>query len=467
MARRIVEADGRAYTFSPDEEIPQGGRYWVILQLSVVDEMTGNPPVGAVQVESDLAFSKPRIASGGLVGLVGIPLQVFSGLAANNYLTRLTLRADGYIARQMDISIPHDQKTMAPPLPAANSAVLTLSNTANLRVGESLFVGPLGPSFRTVRIRALGPSPNQVTVSPELPPLYSIGDPVVPVVPADFAPTDIGVLGLHREALVLSGRIVTVSGDTTVPVTAATVSVIGTWRTPPPGNLNVPADPPNLVSLYPPLYASRSPAMGVFHPVDLMPVVGDEKFLLDNFQTGASRIQLSNRRNLISGTSVLLIDADRPDLAEYIQIQNILGASSVDEPASVTLAYPTVYSHRQNALVRRVNIQAPAIAIADKQFSLDAHAGDVCVFLSDITDLLNSATGLSNANGVQISGGSQPNEYHLMRLFSVRTDARSAGAQQHHWFRSKRLRAITIRPKHLFSPPCLWGHTSNAAKGDS
>jgi hypothetical protein len=195
-------------------------------------------------------------------------------------------------------------------------------------------------------------------------------------------------------------------------VAGATVTVTGIWRTAPPANQIVPAGPPNLMLLQPPLYSRRAALTGHLRRQKLSPVAGDDKQLLDAVSTGANPIRLSNRQNLAVG-DLLLIDADNPDLAEYLAIAAIKGASTPDQPARVTLAYPVVYPHRQNALIQKLDPQAPGVnhPLADA-----AIAGDSCVFL-------NSVSGLAGFSQVRLGGGPNPDEYHRFSLFTATSDS--------------------------------------------
>jgi hypothetical protein len=413
MPRRVVEVDGGTYVFSPDDQPPSGGRLWALVRARLIDEMTGQPPAGPITLASDMSFASPHVASDGIVGLVGIPQHVFPTLARQNYAVRLTVQAPSYLPRQAVVAIPNDQRTIVAPAPALHATVITLNNTDRLSVGETLLIRPAGPHLSAVTIRALGPGANQVTFAPALSQVYAIGDSVVPVVPDDFTPTDLGDLALHREPLVIYGRTVRANSNTTTPLTGATVRVTGIWRTPPPANMSVPPDPPHLVSLQPPLYVARAATVGGLRRRDLPPVVGDEKSLLEDVRQGANPIRLSNRQNLASG-DILLIDANNPDVAEYLAINAIVGASTASQPADIMLDYPVVYPHRRKALVQKVNPQ-PLGAVA-QQITHDALVGDTCVFLDDLV-------GLAGANEVQITGGPNPPEYHNLRRFSVTSDA--------------------------------------------
>lgn len=341
MARRIVEVNSQPYVFSPADPPPLGGRLWALVRMQVIDELTGQAPGSTITVEAEGTKLTPRVASDGLVGVTGIPRHVFPHLALQDYVVRLTIRAEGYI-------------------PCASA----------VQVAQT-------PTF-----------------------------------PADFSPPPLINIVLHREPTVITGRTVRANGNTTTPLAGATVSVTGLWRTPPPANMDVPADPPLLVSLRPPLYAGRTVVTGGLQPRDLQPITGDDKLLLADVLAGANPIRLSNRQNLAPG-DILLIDAGQLDITEFLAISMITGASTADQPASITLAYPVAWAHRRNAVVQKVNPQALG---AMQQFTVEAFACDTCVFLDDVA-------GLATAHEVQITGGgTSPDEYHNVQSFSVTSD---------------------------------------------
>ena len=412
MTRRIVVADSRTYVFSPDDPPSVGQWLWALVRARVIDELTRQPPFSTINLDSDAHPAIARVASDGLVGLVGIPRYVFPALALKNYTVRLSVQAKGYVPRQTSVVIPNDQRTIAPPAPPLNAIVITLNDASRLSAGEALLIGPTGPTLATVTIRTLGPGPNQVTVAPGLTHLYAVGDPIVPMVPNNFAPVSVGNLAIHREPTVITGRVVRSVSSATKPLAGAIIRVTGIWRTPPPANMTVAPDPPNLVSLRPPLYSDRDVATGCLSPRNLPAILGDDKFLLDDVLIGTNPIRLSNRQNLAPG-NILLIDANKPDIAEYIAISTIVGASTATQPATITLDHPLAYPHRRNTLVQKVNPQPLG---AQKQVAREALNGDTCVFLNDITSLVTGSQ-------VRINGGSNLDEYHHLSLFSVTSDA--------------------------------------------
>ena len=412
MSRRLVQIDSRTYSISPDDQPPLGLRRWALVQGRVVDELTGRPPVTPITLDSDAHSTTAHLSSAGLVGLVGVPRDVWPALALKNFAIRLSIRAERYVPRQVTVAIADDQRTIAPPAPPLNATVVTLDTTSRLSAGETLLLGHAGPQMAMVRILALGPGPNQVTVAPGLTSLYAVGDPVVPIVQDDFSPTAAGDLALHRQPTVITGRVVQVTGSARTPVSGATIQVTGIWPTPPPADMVVAPDPPNIVSLQPPLYFDREAATGDLNLSNLQPLPGEDKSLLDDVLEGTDLIRLSNSQNLAAG-DIILIDAGSRDLAEYIAISAMVSGSSTTQPATVTLSCPLACRHRSKALVQKVSPQPSGAQIP---VARDALAGDAGVFLDTVA-------GLTAGSQVRVAGGPNPDEYHELRLFSAASDA--------------------------------------------
>jgi hypothetical protein len=134
-----------------------------------------------------------------------------------------------------------------------------------------------------------------------------------------------------------------------------------------------------------------------------------DKFLLADALQGATEIRLSDQLSLAVGT-ILLIDAGEPDLTEFIAISSITGAGTADQPCTVSLVQPLAYGHRRDAVVQRT---IPSALTNIKKISVEALAGDTCVFVS--------STGGLTAE-VEVSDASTK-EYHRVSTFSVVSDA--------------------------------------------
>jgi hypothetical protein len=342
MSRRTVQVNAVAYLIADDDPPPLADRLWALAGVRLTDELNGRPPAGAVTLTSDIAGGGPRVAEGGLAGVVGTPRSAFPALTTQGYTVHLRVAVEGYVPRTVPIAIPQD---------------LTF--------------------------------------------------------PATFSPQPLVDLALRRQPTVVRGRVVQMAGGKPVPVAGATVTVTGVWwPTPPPANLIVPPSAPDLVSLASPLYFDRTPAAGQCSAVVLSPVLGDDKFTTDDVPAGANPVRLSNQQNVTAG-DVLLLDPDDPELAEYLPVQSIAGATTADQPAAFTLAYPPARPHRKGAIARKVNSGA---AGPPKALVRDGWAGDTCVFLANVT-------GLSASQQVRISGGPGPDEYHTASTFSAVSDA--------------------------------------------
>lgn len=197
MARRVVQAQGREYLFSPDDPAPLSSRIWAIVQARLINDVTNEPVTSSVQLKSDIKECIPRISRDGLVGFVGIPSRVFSALAGRNFLMTVDINADGYLPRTLTASIPNDQRITTAPFPLQGDRVFTLNDTSRLLTGEALMVGGIGTNFEEVRIGLVGPAPNQVTTTAPFVEDHNLGsEPVVPVVPDNFTPVNLGDIRL-------------------------------------------------------------------------------------------------------------------------------------------------------------------------------------------------------------------------------------------------------------------------------
>jgi hypothetical protein len=339
MVRRIEQANSLKFLFSPDDLPLRGGRTQALVKLRLVDELNGEPPDGIITIQALENGFIPRVASDGIVGLLGNPRNVFPGLKTANYTIPVTVSADGYLSRDLQILVPLD------------------------------------PTF-----------------------------------PTTFTPPPLVNLALHRRPVTIAGRTVRANGIATIPMTGATVTVTGIWRTPPPANVVVPSVAPNVVALQPPLYSDRPALTQFILRSDLTPIVGTEKTLVDDLEAGANPILLQDRQGLSVG-DVLLIDGTDPDHTEFISIKAVPLTSPANQPTLITLEYPVIAPHRRNAVVQRVTPQPTG---PPQQVTVDAIVGDTCVFL-------NGLAGLAGAHEVLVNG--LPDERHKLMTFSVMSDA--------------------------------------------
>ena len=97
MALETFNANDLVYTVSPEPELPDGMKRWAVLEALLEDEITGQAPLGAVNVQTSFAGLSPRVAPGGKIGFAAIPVLVFPLLRLKNYPVSFTIQAEGYI----------------------------------------------------------------------------------------------------------------------------------------------------------------------------------------------------------------------------------------------------------------------------------------------------------------------------------------------------------------------------------
>jgi hypothetical protein len=250
-----------------------------------------------------------------------------------------------------------------------------------------------------------------VSVDGFIPRAATIPIPQDPTFPITFTPPAPVDLALHRLPTAIRGRVVQKTPSNSVPLVGAPVTVSGIWRTPPPANLAVPPDPPNLVALKPTLSFDRAAGVGQLRSIVLTPVAGQDKVTVDAVPSGTNPFRLSDGINLNVG-DVVIIDPSDPDLAEYLPVALIAKGSTPAELALVTFTYAPVLPHQKGTVVRKV---LPGATGPAKAFTQDGWVGDICVFLSDVTDL-------AQAQAVEISGGTAPAEYRTGLTFLAQTD---------------------------------------------
>lgn len=218
-------------------------------------------------------------------------------------------------------------------------------------------------------------------------------------------------LGLHREPVTISGRTVRSAGNATAPLPGSEVTVSGIWRVAPP-DVSVPPESPDVIHLHPPLYVDRPAMTQTVRPRDLSVVAGSEKALLNEVSAGVDSVRLSDRQGLAAGR-VLHIDADQPDLSEFVEIASVPTTSAPDQPTRVVLNQALGRSHRRQAVVTVAVAQSPAPA---RPLTVDAVQGDSCIFLDNLT-------GIGNGQMIQIIGLADKDEFHHVRTYSVLSDA--------------------------------------------
>lgn len=236
--------------------------------------------------------------------------------------------------------------------------------------------------------------------------------PKTPGFPGVFTPAALGAVSLHRQPVIVYGRAVVNSSGGVAPAAGASVTMTGLWRTLPPANAIVAPDPPNVVSLNPPLYFDRGAAATQVAGLDFLGAPGPDKRLLADATAGQSQLRSSDCL-AVSVADILAIDVADPALTEFIAIQSIAKSGADALPATITLSYPLRYTHRRNAVVHKVAFQPPGPPTALAQ---DAITGDCCTFLTAPGNLGASPL-------VEVQGGGSPTEYHSVSRFAVTCDS--------------------------------------------
>lgn len=106
MTTRLIDLDGTTVPFAADDAPPPGARISALVAARVVDEITGRPPLASIAVRTDVAGTT-RVA-GGVVGVAGIPREVFPALATQSYEVTLTVEAEGFLGRTVPLDVAMD-----------------------------------------------------------------------------------------------------------------------------------------------------------------------------------------------------------------------------------------------------------------------------------------------------------------------------------------------------------------------
>jgi hypothetical protein len=253
--------------------------------------------------------------------------------------------------------------------------------------------------------------PFTVTATGYLPVALSAAVPQDAQFPVSFSPSNLAV-AMHAEAVTLRGRVVRPAAGGFAPVAGAAVRITGMRRHPVPANAAPPPlSPPNLVSLQPGVHANRPAGGGMLRRRNgLTGAIG--KRTLRIAVPGDRTLHINNRVGLGPG-DLVRIDGGQPERVELHTIASIAGASGADQPAVLSLDYALRIGHPAGTEVSRLLPQPPGPAL---QIQDETLAGDLCL-------PLNGLTGIAAGNVVEISGGANPPEYQIVRMFAAVSDA--------------------------------------------
>jgi hypothetical protein len=232
--------------------------------------------------------------------------------------------------------------------------------------------------------------------------------------PDQFTPVDLGDVTMHRAATTLRGRTLRRGSLAPGVVTGASVEIVGYWPVFPPANV-VPAtvmEPPDLVALSPPVYAARADGVTQVRQRGAVAMPGLDKTLLLPASAGAIRVRLSDRDGLAAGVLLIIAAADAMR-RERIIVASVDTASSVDQPAWVTLSHPLAYTQLDGTLCQPANLLAGA---APNLLTRAAIPGDATLYLDGLTALAAGVT-------VEMDDGGGTPEYHDADLYRSVSDA--------------------------------------------
>jgi len=340
VSRRLVQLKDRTVLFSPDDPVSLADCIQALVKLRVTDELTAAVIDSPVTLQIRQHGFVPRIASGGVVGLIGIPRQVFPALRTNDYILHLSVSAARYLSRELQINVPKD-----PAFP--NSFTPLQLNIALHR--EPVFIAgrtvrvvgngtaPLGGAVVSVTgIWRIAPSAN-VAVAPDSPDIVSIQPPLYSdrAVPAQLRRRDlIAVLGDDKtvmdenlpgaDSVRLSNRLgLSIGGVLLIDTEEAELSefiAINTFSS------AAPADQPTTVTLnHRLLHAHRRGAL--VRRMNLQPPGSDRQFTV-NASSGDSCVFLDDASGLVAGQEVEIGGGPAPD--EYHSVMNFSVASDAD-----------------------------------------------------------------------------------------------------------------------------------------
>ena len=409
MSRRTVVLDAREYEFATDDEPPRSQRWWGLIRAQVLDEITGRAPASRIRLASGTATVTPRLADDGTAGLLGIPRHVFPA-AAPGFRVEVTVDTPGYVTRHISATLPTQVRTLTAPANADDS-ILRLNNIANLSEGITLLIGVVGVNFEMADIIALGPGASEVTVRQALKVAHAIGEPVVLVIPDNFAPMDVGPWDLRSEPVIIHGRVMESDGSGSIPVNNSTLKIVNIWRKVPPASALVPPETSVLLSVHPPLYRDRAVPGTTLRQRNLLLVGANSKRLLESSDAGSVKVRISDRVGLAIG-DIVAIGVEDTAVTEYVELQAVVGGGTPDQPAVIETKLPLRYQHRESIRVEKTNPQ-PLGPV--NQFDQVGLQGDACVFADGVN-------GIAGGNQIEIDDGAVPG-YHTANVFDVHSDA--------------------------------------------
>jgi len=420
MARRNVLVDDTWITISPLEAPFAGDRECALLRVALLDETTGRAPASRVTARltrPSAAVASVRVVHEGLVGVAGRPSPAFSPLLATTGRIDLDIQATRFTRRQLSASFACGLRTLTA---AASTDVLALDSSANLLVGQRLLISTAdGARVEYGTIGALGPGANEVTLERAVNSPYPAGGLMQPL-PADQS------VDLHREPIIITGRILKKSGAKNLPLAAADVRVSKIWRQVPPAGTIVDPEPPvaggvpppppwdpPLATLWPPSYADIPPSGSL--EIEDRPIDGamSAKTLLDDVAPGSVELRLSDAVGL-NVNDVIAVDADDDGRREIVEVTSISLSGTANDWSRVSISHPLTLNHGRGRVIRRLQPTAPAIV---RMLNYAVARGD--------EGALFDTTGITGSHQVRLVDAGPPpvHSFHWVTVLTAVSDA--------------------------------------------
>src|SRR5262249_46034787 len=145
--------------------------------------------------------------------------EIFSPTVATSQVIAVDISAPGFTTRHISVDVACALRILAAP----SGAVLTLDSTTGLAVGTRLLLStPDGAGVEFTTVIATGPGASQVTLAQAPTILFPANSPVQPL-PANQA------VALHREPVIIGGRVIKRAGATVTALANADVRVSKIW----------------------------------------------------------------------------------------------------------------------------------------------------------------------------------------------------------------------------------------------
>jgi hypothetical protein len=380
MARRQVAVDDALVWIADDERpLPELG-WWAVLRTRVVDEITEAPPNVPLRVASDTAACRPRMAPGGMCGLVARPRDASTALTVHGAL-RATVHADGYLPQVLDRAIDAARRQLpAGAAAGATSLVVAPADTAarpQFRPGRGVMLQrplPTSPEQFTLQADPGVAVPlNQVPLADAVEPARGVNARVagVPIVLADQR--------LHRaEPARIRGRALRqlAPGSAPIPAPAARIGIRGVWWTQREVAANsMPPHPTRLVSFAAPLAFEHVAGT----TLERAALTGDgiARRCKSRASVRAPLIEIHPWNGLNpAGGDVLRLEGPNHLERELVVTAGFDASVDPAAPARVGLRTPLAFDHAADAPVERTTVVATVLGTLERE----AVAGDRVLF---------------------------------------------------------------------------------------